>query len=255
VRALVALVVLMLSTPGAEAALSRAELSAAAVTLPADAHLDLSLAATDTRGATRTIGDMISGHPAFLTFVDYTCKTICGTDLELLAAAIQAASLRPSDYHILVLGIDPKDSGQSARAMEEHEIPAELRGAVTFLLPDRETIERSTGALGFRYVYDRENDQFAHPAVIYVVAPDGRVRGALSPFALTAADIKRVLGNTEQRPLNLYDRVRLLCYGYDPATGLYTARVTTLLRIGAAFTIILLGTALLFLICTGKKAG
>jgi len=255
VRALAALVVLMLSTAGAEAALSGAELGGVAVNLPVKAHLDLGLAASDIHGTVRTIGDILAGRPAFLTFVDYSCKTICGTDLELLAAEIQAASLRPSDYHILVLGIDPRGSGQSASAMEEHEVPAELRGAATFLLPDRETIERSTGALGFRYVYDRENDQFAHPAVIYVIAPDGRVRGALSPFALTAADIKRVLGNTEQRPLNLYDRVRLLCYGYDPATGLYTARISILLRIGAALTIILLGTALLFLIRTGKRAG
>src|SRR5215472_13198451 len=48
VRALAVLMVLVLSTAGAEAALSRAELSAAAVTLPVNAHLDLSLAATDT---------------------------------------------------------------------------------------------------------------------------------------------------------------------------------------------------------------
>jgi protein SCO1/2 len=255
VRALAALVVLMLSTARAEAALSRAELGGVAVNLPVKAHLDLGLAASDTHGTVRTIGDILAGRPAFLTFVDYTCKTICGTDLELLAPAIQAASLSPLDYRILVLGIDPKDSGQSASAMEEREIPAELRAAAAFLLPDRKTVARATSALGFRYVYDRENDQFAHPAVIYVIAPDGSVRGGLSPFAVTAADIKRVLGNSEVKPLNLFDRVHLLCYGYDPATGRYTARVSTLLRIGAALTIIFLGTALLFLICAEKKDG
>jgi protein SCO1/2 len=253
VRALAALVVLVLSMADAEAALSRAELGTVAVNPPVEAHLDLGLAASDTHGTTRTIGDILAGRPALLSFVDYTCKTICGTDLELLAAAIQAANLSPSDYRILVLGIDPKDSRQSASAMEEHEIPAELRAAGTFLLPDRDAIARATGALGFRYVYDRGNDQFAHPAVIYVIAPDGGVRGALSPFALTAADIERVLGSSEVKPLNLYDRVRLLCYGYDPATGLYTARISTLLRIGAALTVILLGTALVLLIYTGKK--
>ncbi len=252
-KAFVALLVLLSAMSDAQASLSSAELGAVAATLPSGARLDLSLAGPDTDGIRRTIGGILGGRPAFLTFVDYTCKTICGTALGLLAAAIRDARLNGTDYRILVLGIDPKDSGESARAMREREIPAELRSASTFLLPDRETVERATGALGFRYVYDRENDQFAHPAVIYGIAPDGSVRGALSPFALTAADIKRVLSNSKVVPLNLYDRVRLLCYGYDPATGLYTARISMLLRVGAALTVILLGTALVLLIYTGKK--
>jgi protein SCO1 len=253
-KGLVALVMLLLAMSDAQAALSRAQLGAVAANLPPGARLDLSLAAPDISGTRRTIADILAGRPAFLTFVDYDCKTICGTTLEMLAAAIRGATLNASDYRILVLGINPEASGRSASTMEEREIPTELRTASTFLLPDRETVARATEALGFCYVYDRQNDQFAHPAVIYAIAPDGSVRGILSPFALTAADIKRVLGGSEVVPLNLYDRVRLLCYSYDPVTGLYTARITTLLRVGAALTVILLGTALVLLIYTGKKA-
>jgi protein SCO1/2 len=254
-RLVAALFVLMLSAGMAEAGLSRAELAAVGVSPPAaGARLDLSLAAPDARGTTRTIGAILQGRPAFLSFVDYTCTTLCGTDLVLLSAAIQHASLNIADYRILVLGIDPKDTAQSADAMEQSQVPAELRAAATFLLPDQDTVARAASALGFHYAYDPANDQFAHPAVVYVIAPDGALRGVLSPFDLTGVDLAKAVAMPSPPSLGLYDRVRLLCYAYDPATGVYSLRINALLKSAAALTIVLLGSAVLILIRIGSKA-
>ena len=89
---------------------------------------------------------------------------------------------------------------------------------------------------------------------MYVIAADGAVRATLSPFALTAVDLAGVLDAPTQAPPGLYDRLRLLCYGYDPATGIYTPRIAMLLRVAAAIGVILLGSSVLLLIRAGKRA-
>src|SRR5689334_20776877 len=103
-RIAAALALLALSATTASAGLTRAQISAVGISLPAGAHLDPGLAAPDAAGVMRSIGGILDGRPGFLTFVDYTCSTLCGTDLQLLSDAIQRARLPLADFRILVLG-------------------------------------------------------------------------------------------------------------------------------------------------------
>jgi protein SCO1 len=252
-RRLAALLVCAFWAAEAQAALTQAELAGVAASPPPQARLDLGLAAPDTSGAMRTIGGILGGRPAFFAFVDYTCTTLCGTSLALLAEELKPSKLAPSDYRIVVMGLDPKDPPQAAIAMATRDIPDRLRAAAVFLLPDQETLARATVMLGFRYDYDTASDQFAHPSVVYVIGPDGGVRNVLSPFALTTGDLESALAGPQG--ISLYQRVRLLCYGLDPLHGVYTASVTATLRIAGTLTVVLLAGAVLLLIRSGRRAG
>src|ERR1044071_9595669 len=75
---------------------------------PPAARLDLGLTVRDTDGRSRTIGEILDAKPAFLVFVDYTCTTLCGADLMLLANAIMRARLQPTSFRLLVMGIDTR---------------------------------------------------------------------------------------------------------------------------------------------------
>lgn len=237
---------LLLASP-AWAGLSRADLASVAAAPPPGAHLDPNIAAYDALGHWHTMGELFAGRSIFLNFVDYTCNTLCGTDLELLSASIQNARLDPSRYRIVVFGIDPKDSAPDALAMARKEIPAALRPQTVLLLPGKAAVAQATKALGFHYKYDAAADQFAHPAAVYVIGQDGAVRGVLSPFALTATDMQAVL--TAAKPsLSLYDRVRLLCYCYDPATGIYSLRIARILQLACFATLLLMAGGVFFLI-------
>ncbi|HEX3809538.1 MAG TPA: SCO family protein [Rhizomicrobium sp.] len=241
----------VLWTVSAHAGLSRVQLdSVSAAPLPG-AHIDLKLAARDAGGKMRTLGQILDGRPAFFSFVDYTCNTLCGTDLELLSAAIQTAGLKPANYRIVVFGIDPKDTPLAARTLERNEILPGQRNVTAMLMPDKITVARATKALGFRYAYDAAIDQFAHPAVVYLLAPDGTVLSVLSPFALSTADLKTLLQAAAPAP-GLYDRVRLLCYCYDPATGIYSLRIAALIKAACGLTLVLLGGGIFFLIRRGR---
>jgi protein SCO1/2 len=226
----------------AAAALSHADLAAVSASPPAGARLDMALAVSDVTGATRRIGDWLGPRNGFVAFVDYTCNTLCGTDLLLLSNALLRSHSDPNGYRILVVGIDPKDPPQAARAMERKEIPAALWRDTVLLRPDKAQLAPMTRSLGFHYVYDASIDQFAHPAVVYAIASDGRLRATLSPFSLTTADLGAVFRDSAQ-PQGLLERVRLLCYAYDPATGLYSLRIVLLLKAAGVATLVALATA------------
>jgi protein SCO1/2 len=224
----------------AMAGLPRAVLDTVGVRLPAGAKLDPRIVMPNAQGLTRSVGAMLDGKPGFLNFVDYTCNTLCGTDLMLLADAVQRAGLSQGTFHILVVGIDPKDSATEAIKMENAEIPPALRPSTIFLLPDAATVARATGELGFHYAYDRDADQFAHPAIVYALAPDGSVRALLSPLSLTGGDLRQALTVPVAAPVSLYGRLHALCYGYDPTTGLYSLRIVNILRLGGMLTLVLM---------------
>jgi len=236
VRAAIAGLILLLAAMPAEAGLTRAQLASVDAAPPAGARLDLHFATRDATGTWRSLQHILNGRPAFVTFVDYTCTTLCGTDLELLSQAILSSRLVPSQYRILVIGIDPKDKAGDALAMERKEIPPALRPATILLLPDKTAIRNATAALGFRSIYDPPSDQFAHPAIIYVIGPDGVLRTRFSPFSPAMANLRQVLAT--DAPAGLLGRIRLLCYAYDPATGIYNLRVGILLKIASALTVL-----------------
>jgi protein SCO1/2 len=252
VRAVLAFGIFLLSATAAQCGLTRADLSSVSAAPSRGARLDLGITARDTAGKMRSIGEILDGRAGFVVFADYTCNTLCGTDLVLLSAAIERAHLRSSDYRIVAFGLDPKDSSRSAVAMENANIPSNLRPAAVFLLPDRAAVARAAKALGFHFVYDSAIDQFAHPAAIYALAPDGAVRAVLSPLTLTPQNLRAVLYAPQSA--GLFQRIRHLCYAYDPATGIYTARMDIILKIAAAATVLLLGTAVLLLVRLRRRA-
>ncbi len=244
-RWLVALAVVAsgLAAP-AHARFNQADLASVSASPRPDATLPLDVAFTDDAGRPRTIGAMLSGKPAMLIFADYTCHTLCGPILDFAAAALDRSGLQAgADYRLVVIGLDPKDGRDAAQAMRrDHLGDGALARSAIFLTGSDAAVRTATDALGYRYAYDAEHDQFAHPAAAYVLDAQGRVTRVLSGLGLSGTDVRLALvaaGNGHTGTLG--DRIRLLCYGYDPVRGIYTERITLFLQIGALATIAALG--------------
>ncbi len=125
-----------------------------------------------------------------------------------------------------------------------------LNGASTFAAADQPTIERLTGALGYRYVYDREHDQYVHPGAAFVLRGDGRVARVLSGLGISGTDMRLALVEAGNGHIGtIADEVRLLCSGFDPAHGMYNLVISRILAAAALVTVLLLGggIGLLFL--------
>ena len=249
-RVPVALAVAILFSTQAWARLPTADLRAAQATPQPGAAIPLSLSFTDDTGRPTTLGDAIGDAPALLLFSDYTCRTLCGPLVEFAAAGLERSGLRPGrDFRLLVIGINPKDTRDDARLFKSRHIDARspLFAATRVLIGDEATMRAATTAAGYRYVYDADDDQYAHPTAAFAIGPRGRIVRALSPLGIDAADLRLALVDAgEGRVGSLADHVRLLCYGFDPAKGIYTQSITDWLMVAACLTLAALAAG----ICT-----
>jgi protein SCO1/2 len=217
----------------------------------ADAVLPLPLPLQGETGETKPLRQWLGNTPSIWILADYTCETLCGPVISIVSEALESSELRPGrDFRLIVAGMDPKDTAADAAAMKEAQLGAEgsLVEHAFFLRGTVENIRELTEAFGFRSVYDRRLDQFAHPAAAFVVTPAGHIARVLSGLALDPADLKLALVDAGEGRVGTWkDHIRLMCYGFDPTKGIYTAAIGRLLSGAAAFTILMLGLFILIL--------
>lgn len=215
------------------------------------------VALEDINGSIAQLPRELDGRPALALLVDYTCSTMCGTTLGALAQALQETSLLITrDFHVLVIGFDPKDSSEDAEAFRAgHQEASELVGEFDFLRGSRNSIDTLSRAVGFSSAYDQARDQFAHPAAVIVITPEWRISRTLDALELTPFNLRLAITEAaDGRIGSLSDRIALLCYGWDAAAGIYTLRIKRMLAFAGAATVILLLGLVLVLRREEKRA-
>ena len=231
-----------------QAGLTAPAIASVGASPPAGARVPLSVTLLDETGAPQTLQRAIDHMPSVLILADYACQALCGPVLTLAATALARSGLSAGrDYRLVVIGLDPRRGFSEAKAMKTAQIgeDGELATAASFLTPDAAALQAITTALGYRSVYDREADQFAHPAVAFVLTADGRVARTLSALGIDAGDLRLSLVEAgEGRIGSTLDQIRLLCYGFDPAAGVYTPSIHVLLALGWLLTALALGGAI-----------
>ena len=121
----------------------------------------------------------------------------------------------------------------TGRALRGYDKP-QAAGGWHVLTGNKQEIDALTQAVGFQYIYDPIEDEYAHPAGIVVLTPQGQISRYLYGLDFSATDVRLALVEAaDQRIGSIVDRALLICYHYDPLTGRYTPLAVNLLR-GAA---------------------
>jgi protein SCO1/2 len=242
----IAAALLLLCASAAHPALRSSDLQAVEVLPPPGAQTPMEGRWRDEMGAIVTIKQVMAGLPTLLIFADFTCTTLCGPILTFVADALAQSGLPSSGYRLVVLGIDPKDGPREAAALKRDRIAdGEVAAAATLLTSDQATIQQTAESVGYRFTYDAAHDQFAHPAAVLVLTGDGRVTRVLSGLGITANDFRLALTEAGQGRIGTFrDQVRLLCYGFDPSTGLYTVSIYRALAAASGLTIVILAAGI-----------
>jgi protein SCO1/2 len=246
-RAFLIGLILSLTANAAHAGLSERDLAGVSLAPPPGATVPLDLLFRDLSGQRLSLKKAIDNKPALLVLVDFTCRTICGPALMIASSALAETGLRATnDYRLIVVGLDPKDTATDALAMlGQIEDPA-VAAATTVLSGDAAAVRALTAAIGYKFTYDADADQFAHPAGTVVITGDGRVSRVLSSLALNPLDLRLALVEAGQgRTGSLADRLTLLCYGFDAVHGIYTALIWRVLEAAASLTILVLAGSIL----------
>lgn len=228
-------------TAPAMATLSRRALDGAVLAPPPGASLPMELVVTDSEGRRAPLRAILQGAPAVLLFADYTCRTLCRPATALVSGALAGTGLTPGrDYHLLLVGLDPKDTAADAADMVQAEVDPAVRPATHALLGGQAATALAAAA-GYHAVYDAALDQYAHPAGLIVLRPTGAVSRVLSSLAVNQRDLRLALTEAgDGRIGGALGRLSLLCYGFDAANGVYTPLIGKLLRAGAAVTLLAL---------------
>ena len=225
-----------------------------------DEQLPMDVPLRDERGANVTLADFCNERPAVLAFAQYRCPMLCNQVLKALAESLASVPLKPgADYQVVVLSFDHRETPEMAAEKKAAYLDAasqEEADAWHFLTADEKAIEAVTKAVGFQYAYDPRQDRFAHASGIVVVAPGGRLARYFLGLRYPPRDLRLALAEASQGTIgSLAERVLLLCYEYDPASGQYTLLAMNLVRVGGIITVAALVALILILLRRQRREG
>jgi protein SCO1/2 len=207
-------------------------------------QVPLDIALRDESGRDVRLGDYFGKRPVVLALVYYECPMLCTLTLNGLVSAMSVLSFDAGqEYEVVTVSFEPKETPALAAAKKRAYLQRYKRpGAEAgwhFLTGDAPAIKRLTQAVGFRYVWDAQTRQYAHPSGVTVLTPDGRLARYLYGIEYAPKDLRFALVEASSGRIGTpVDAVALYCYQYDPATGRYGAAVMRLLRTGAVFTML-----------------
>ncbi len=211
--------------------------------LPADA------AFRDPDGNPVRLGDFFDGkRPAVFVFAYHTCPMLCSLVLDATVKSLNDVPWTVGDqFDVISISIDPSDTPESAtkkRAQVLGNYPR-AKGSPRgwhFLVGDEANIRKVTDAVGFKYHYDARQKQYAHPAAIYLLTPEGHIARYLYGIQYEPSDVRLgLLEASEGRSVSTTERILLFCYHYDPQGKHYALVAMNVMRLGGLVTLVILG--------------
>lgn len=212
------------------------------------ARLPLEVRFRTSTGETVALGDVLgAGTPALLVLAYNRCSMLCSLVLRGAIDVVRRSEWEPGrDVALVWIGIDPRETiDESARAQATvlHQIgyPGQPQ-RWPFLIGDGAAIRRVADAVGFRYRWDADTKQYAHPAVLFAIGGDGTVQHYFYGLRHDPAEVAAALRG---EPPPAADRSALTaavlsCFRFDPLSRRYGGVIRVLFQVGAALVFLAL---------------
>ena len=205
------------------------------------------------RGETVRLAQYLEqGRPVLLSLVYHSCPMLCDLMTEGLVRTLKDMDWRPgSEFTVLSVSFNYREGPEIAAEQKRRYLETLGRAGAAdgwhFLTGSQASIERLTEAVGFNYRWMEEKQQFAHPAVLVFLSPEGKITRYLYGLERPPRKMRNALVEAGNGTVgNILDQVILYCYQYDPEANAYVAQAFNIMRLGGVVTVLLLG-AILFL--------
>lgn len=202
-----------------------------------------------------------TGAPVILTLNYYSCPTLCPLVFRNLVGTIgRMGDLRLGrDFKVVAVSIDPDETLE--RAADKSSKTYAMLGAATpdpgsawpFLLGTQSSIAQLAQRVGIRY--SRAGKEFAHPNVLVIATPDGRISRYLYGMEQSPQDLKLALleaSGGEIGSSKILNRALLYCFHYDPVGKRYVLLASRIMT-GAMVGVLLLTLCLLAIMWKKEK--
>lgn len=183
-------------------------------------------------------------QPVILVLGYYRCPMLCTLINNGLIQTLQELRMSVGlDFQVINVSIDPKETPEDAAAKKVEYLRHYGRSGASpgwhCLTGDAETIQQLADSVGYRYVYDPEIKQYAHPSGVILLTPDGTISRYFFGVSFRAKEFRDgLVVAREGRSSSVMSQVLLLCYHYNPITGRYGPGILSLMRGAAVVTIL-----------------
>ncbi len=209
--------------------------------------VDRDLTFTDERGYPFRFHQLFPGkQPVVLLLGYYSCPAMCGQVLDATFRALGDVDLQPgTDYRIVNVSIDPKETVETAKARKDVFLPRLHKTggdeAWRVLIGDEASTKKLAASVGFNFYWSEQTKQYAHPPSLIFLTPEGKVSRVIVNTEYDPADVQLALVEASDGKLGTFwDQVRLNCLTFDARTNSYSLAAMTIMRIGGAVTVVVL---------------
>lgn len=208
----------------------------------------------DSKGRKLTLSHYLDGErPLILTLNYSNCPMLCNVQLNQLAQSLDKMDDLKigEDFQLLSVSIDPTETDQRLRDTKKRyveQVPshANAEDGWSFTRTTKSNVARLAKEVGFSYKYNSRTKEYAHPAMLAFVSPDGVITRYSLGVAFPPDQMKLALVEAGQGNVgDIVDQFVLWCYSYDPNENSYVPQAWKMMRLGGLVTITLLGLALL----------
>ena len=219
-----------------------------------DQQVPLNLVFNDETGQAVELQQYFGAKPVILMLVYYQCPMLCTQVLNGFTGAMNGIVKFNigREFNVVTVSIDPRDKAEDAAAAKKRYLQRYRRAGAAqgwhFLTGKKDQIDALAQAVGFRYAWDPEVQQFAHASGIMLLTPAGHVAQYYYGIEYAPRDIQLGLVEASKGKIgSVADQVLLYCFHYDPRQGRYGAAIFNILRLSALVTILALGGFMLIM--------
>lgn len=242
------LVVFLVANPISKSSAQRQEptpqeLEDIGITERLEEQLPVELAFRDERGREVVLGDYFSDRPVILSLTYSSCPMLCYLQLDGLVRALQDLDFSPGEeFEVVNVSIDPNETSQRALLTKRKHIELYDRPGTAdgwhFLTGSEASIKRLAGAIGFRYKFVPERNEYAHAAAIMIATPEGQLSRYLYGVVYPPPTLRLALVEAGQGKIGTtMDQVLLFCFHYDATSGSYSLAALRVMQIGGCLTL------------------
>jgi protein SCO1/2 len=219
-----------------------------------DAQLPLDAKFVDQDGNAVTLGDTFRGRPVILGLIYYKCPSLCNQVLNGLVGTLKVMNFTVGNqFDVVMVGIDEREQPVTAHAklqsyLNDYDRDGSEKGW-HFLTGNRDEIQRVAKAVGYSYKFDVRRDQYAHPAGLVVITPEGKASKYFLGIEYSPRDLKfSVMDASEEKIGSVVEQAVAYCFLWDPHSGKYSFAVLRLLQIAGLLTVLCIGGLVVYLV-------
>lgn len=194
------------------------------------------------------LADYFDGErPVLLALVYHECPMLCNMVLQGLTKTLSQMSLTPGrEFDVLAVSFNPRETPAVAREEKEMILGMlgneQAAGGLHFLTGEEEAIAALTDAVGFKYRWIENRQEYAHPSALIFLSGKGKISRYIYGIDYPPSDVRRALVEASDGKVgSTLDQVILYCFQYDPDANSYVPHAVNLMKAGGVLTMLLLG--------------